>query len=93
MLDVLFDASDRPEGDGVALWCNDLVVDARYARWGAPLGALREIMLYPGQLPSLRLNLFTVVLVLDLSAPNSLMFVPNAVVPAAETGDGDGECA
>lgn len=85
-LDALFDASDRPEGGGVALWCNDLAADARYARWGAQLGALRRIMLYPGQLPSLRLNLFNVVLVLDLGAPNGLGFVANAVVPLIARG-------
>ena len=35
-LDALFDASDRPEGGAVVLWCNDLAQDARYAYYSSP---------------------------------------------------------
>lgn len=85
-LDALFDASDRREGGAAVLWCNDLEHDARYARWPDRLSTLRGAMLYPGQLPSLRLNLFNVVLVLDLAQPSGLGFVANAVVPLISRG-------
>jgi UDP-glucose:glycoprotein glucosyltransferase len=58
--------------------------------------------LYPGQFHNIKLNLFNVILVLDLSHPSSLMTVTSAVaniisrniplrfgiVPLAETEDG-----
>ncbi|GJE88514.1 Thioredoxin-like domain-containing protein [Phanerochaete sordida] len=81
VLDALFDASDRREGGAATLWCNDLRTDARYARWSESLGSLKNAMMYPGQMPSIRLNLFNVVLVLDLAHPTGLGFMANAVVP------------
>ncbi|KIP02024.1 glycosyltransferase family 24 protein [Phlebiopsis gigantea 11061_1 CR5-6] len=102
VLDGIFDASDRLEGGDVVLWWNDLENDTRYARWSPSLLSLRNLMLYPGQLPSLRLNMYNVVLVLDLSQTSALNFIAGAVaplisrgfpfrfglVPAVETADG-----
>ncbi|GJF00041.1 glycosyltransferase family 24 protein [Phanerochaete sordida] len=85
-LDALFDASDRREGGAALLWCNDLRTDARYARWSESLGAMKNTMMYPGQLPGVRLNVFNVVLVLDLAHPTGLGFVANAVVPLISRG-------
>lgn len=58
--------------------------------------------MYPGQFPNVKLNLFNIVLVLDLSNPDSLTFLGGAVrniidrnfpfrfgvVPIVETEDG-----
>ncbi|EKM57416.1 glycosyltransferase family 24 protein [Phanerochaete carnosa HHB-10118-sp] len=85
-LDALFDASDRPEGGAAIVWCNDLEQDARYARWPDRLSTLRGVMLYPGQLPSLRLHLYNIALVLDLSQPAGLGFITNAVVSLISRG-------
>ncbi|KAJ4470665.1 glycosyltransferase family 24 protein [Lentinula edodes] len=101
VLDGLVDASDRAEGGDVIIWWNDLEKDKRYNQWGASItGLLRP--LYPGQFHMLKLNLFNVVLVLDLSRPANLVFVAGTmhsiiergfpfhfgVVPIVETEDG-----
>ena len=73
---------------------------------GVPLPAPVEptsAMVWPGQLPSLRLNLYNVVLVLDLSRPSALGFLANAVHNLVQRGfpvrwgvvpalDGSDEC-
>lgn len=43
-------------------------------------------MPYPGQLPSLRLNLFNIVLVLDLSKTSALNFMGAAISPLIMRG-------
>ncbi|TFK38220.1 UDP-glucose:Glyco protein glucosyltransferase-domain-containing protein [Crucibulum laeve] len=97
MLDGLFDASDRPEEGGVVAWWNDIEKDGRYAKWSPSIYSL--IRIYPGQLPSVKLNLFNVILVLDLSQSTSITFLAGpmasiidrsipfrfGVVPIAET--------
>ncbi|OSD04995.1 glycosyltransferase family 24 protein [Trametes coccinea BRFM310] len=101
MLDGLFDASDRPEGGDVIGWLNDFENDARYERWGGTLRILLRQM-YPGQFPSVRLNMFNVVLAVDLSQASSIEFIGMTVnslinrglpfrwgvVPLVETEDG-----
>ncbi|KAF9027018.1 hypothetical protein BDZ89DRAFT_1102004 [Hymenopellis radicata] len=100
-LDGLVDASDRPEGGEVITWWNDFDTDSRYARWNPSLSTLLRPV-YPGQFHNVKLNLFNVVLLLDLSQPNALAFVSGAVkniidrnfpfrfgvVPSLETEDG-----
>ncbi|KAJ3833052.1 UDP-glucose:glycoprotein glucosyltransferase-domain-containing protein [Lentinula raphanica] len=101
VLDGLVDATDRIEGGDVIIWWNDLEKDKRYNHWGASItGLLRP--LYPGQFHMIKLNLFNVVLALDLSRPANLVFVAGTmhtiierglpfrfgVVPIAETDDG-----
>ncbi|KAJ3505081.1 hypothetical protein NLJ89_g7601 [Agrocybe chaxingu] len=74
VLDTLFDASDRPEGGDVIVWWNDMENDNRYKRWNPSIyGILRPM--YPGMLPSIKANLFNVVLTLDLSKMSSLNFL------------------
>ncbi|KAF7297231.1 hypothetical protein MIND_00956200 [Mycena indigotica] len=99
-LDNVFDASDRPEGGDVIVWWNDLEKDSRYAQWPTSIhGLLRP--LYPGQFHSLKLNLFNIVLVLDLSESSTLDMLTSisniinrglpfrfGVVPLTETEDG-----
>ncbi|KAF9530297.1 UDP-glucose:glycoprotein glucosyltransferase-domain-containing protein [Crepidotus variabilis] len=98
---ALFDASDREEGGDLIVWWNDMEKDSRYARWNPSLYALLRPM-YPGAMPSVRLNLFNIVLVLDLSQLASLNFIAGpmssiinrdfplrfGLVPIAETKDG-----
>ncbi|KAJ3987860.1 glycosyltransferase family 24 protein [Lentinula detonsa] len=101
VLDGLVDASDRIEGGDVIIWWNDLEKDRRYNQWGASItGLLRP--LFPGQFHMIKLNLFNVVLALDLSRPANLVFVAGTmhgiiergfpfrfgVVPIVETEDG-----
>ncbi|CAK5263208.1 unnamed protein product, partial [Mycena citricolor] len=89
VMDNLFDASDRPEGA------------SRYAGWSANIQTLLR-PLYPGQFHQIKLNMFNIVLVLDLSSPASLNMITGAVanvvsrsfplrfgiVPITETEDG-----
>ncbi|KAI0266194.1 UDP-glucose:glycoprotein glucosyltransferase-domain-containing protein [Gloeopeniophorella convolvens] len=76
--DGVYDASDRPEDGGLIIWWNDFEKDSRYKRWQKTLSALLRPM-YPGQAPTVRLNLYNVVLVLDLARPTSLQFITETV--------------
>ncbi|KAI0628063.1 glycosyltransferase family 24 protein [Trametes polyzona] len=101
VLDGRFDASDRAEGGGVIGWLNDLENDERYAGWSANLRVLLR-QLYPGQFPTVKLNLFNVVIAADLSQSSSIDFIGGTVnslirrglpfrwgiVPLVETADG-----
>ncbi|KAG5641244.1 hypothetical protein DXG03_005668 [Asterophora parasitica] len=73
ILDGLFDASDRPEGGGVVVYWNDMEEDTRYNRWNPSLSSLLRPA-YHG-FPSVKLNLFNIILVLDLSQITSLNFI------------------
>lgn len=42
--------------------------------------------MYPGQLPSVKINLFNVILVLDLSQSSSISFIASAVSPIINRG-------
>ncbi|KAJ3001154.1 hypothetical protein NUW54_g6613 [Trametes sanguinea] len=91
----------RPEGGDVIGWLNDFENDARYERWGGTLRILLRQM-YPGQFPSVKLNMFNVVLAVDLSQASSIEFIGMTVnslinrglpfrwgvVPLVETEDG-----
>ncbi|KAJ7130733.1 glycosyltransferase family 24 protein [Mycena crocata] len=101
VLDNIFDASDRPEEGDVIVYWNDFLKDNRYASWSPSIHSILR-PLYPGQFHNIKLNLFNVVLVLDLSQPTSLTTITGAVaniisrsfpfrfgiVPLAETEDG-----
>ncbi|KAK7047284.1 killer toxin resistant protein [Paramarasmius palmivorus] len=81
--DGLVDASDRIEsgddkGGKVIVWWNDLESDKRYSGWQPSLHAILR-PLYPGQYPSVKLNLFNVVLVVDLSQTSTLNFIAGAI--------------
>ncbi|TFK48915.1 glycosyltransferase family 24 protein [Heliocybe sulcata] len=78
ILDGMVDASDRSEGGDVVVWFNDLEKDARYARWSPVLRTLLR-PIYPGSYHNLKLNLFNVVLVLDLSRTSSLHFLTSTI--------------
>ncbi|KAJ7813688.1 glycosyltransferase family 24 protein [Mycena olivaceomarginata] len=100
-LDGIFDASDRTEDGEVLVWWNDIEKDSRYAKWSPSIHSILR-PLYPGQFHNIRLNLFNIVLVLDLSHPAALHTLTGAVanivarglpfrfgvVPLAETEEG-----
>ncbi|KAJ7222294.1 UDP-glucose:glycoprotein glucosyltransferase-domain-containing protein [Mycena pura] len=79
LLDNVFDASDRPEDGDVIVWWNDFEKDSRYAQWSTSVHVLLR-PLYPGQFHNFKLNMFNIVLVLDLSMPSSLNMVTGPVV-------------
>lgn len=84
---AIFDASDRielkdaPEGteQGAITWLNDLGNDEATKDWSNDLMDLLRPM-WPGKFPRLSLNLFNVVLVLDLSQRESCRFLSDTVI-------------
>ncbi|PWZ00761.1 hypothetical protein BCV70DRAFT_200024 [Testicularia cyperi] len=92
-----FDASDRiekstvevdskepaPKGRnaGAIAWFNDLENDAETSSWSKSLMDLLRPM-WPGQFPRLSVNLFNVVLVLDLSKRDTCRFLSETVAPS-----------
>ncbi|KAH9848797.1 glycosyltransferase family 24 protein [Lenzites betulinus] len=78
VLDGLFDASDRAEGGEVIGWLNDIENDERYIGWGAKLRILLR-QLYPGQFPTVKFNLFNIVLAADLSQGSTIEFLGGTV--------------
>ncbi|KAF7321048.1 hypothetical protein HMN09_00192100 [Mycena chlorophos] len=106
VLDNVFDASDRPEEGDVIVWWNDFEKDSRqvnfsqYEGWLPSVhGLLRPI--YPGQFHSVKLNLYNVVIAVDLSRSSSFSMVVSianiinrgfpfrfGIVPLVETEDG-----
>ncbi|RPA73028.1 hypothetical protein BJ508DRAFT_216551 [Ascobolus immersus RN42] len=61
-----FDASDDIEGGGVITWLNDLEKDEQYENWSPSLQTFLRQM-YPGQLPQVKLNLFNMIVTVDMS--------------------------
>jgi len=116
--DGIYDASDRVEGGEVVVYWNDIERDSRYAQWSPSVmqvnhSELRYFVhilnyeqllrpMYPGQFPSVKLNMFNIVLLLDLSQATSINFIASpvsniiernfafrfGVVPIVETEDG-----
>ncbi|KAJ7342428.1 glycosyltransferase family 24 protein [Mycena albidolilacea] len=84
-LDGIFDASDRNEGGEVLVWWNDIEKDSRYAKWSPSIHSILR-PLYPGQFHNIRLNLFNIVLVLDLSRPAALHTLTGAVANIVARG-------
>ncbi|SNX83387.1 related to UDP-glucose:glycoprotein glucosyltransferase precursor [Melanopsichium pennsylvanicum] len=84
---AIFDASDRiekkqaPQGsqEGAITWLNDLENDEATRDWSSDLMDLLRPM-WPGKFPRLRLNLFNVVLVLDLTQRESCRFLSETVI-------------
>ncbi|KAG6876468.1 hypothetical protein C0992_012845 [Termitomyces sp. T32_za158] len=99
VLDGIVDASDRIEGGNVIIYWNDIEKDSRYEKWSTSIFALIRPM-YHG-IPSIKYNVFNVIVVLDLSQMDSLAFVAGnmagliskgiplrfGVVPISETED------
>ncbi|KAF4586958.1 hypothetical protein EYR40_010976 [Pleurotus pulmonarius] len=77
-LDGIFDASDRIEGGDVILYWNDIEKDKRYARWTTSLLRLMHPT-YPGMFHNIKLNIYNVILVVDLSQPTALSFITGPV--------------
>ncbi|KAF9495097.1 glycosyltransferase family 24 protein [Pleurotus eryngii] len=77
-LDGMFDASDRIEGGDVIVFWNDIEKDKRYARWTTSLLRMMHPT-YPGMFHNIKLNIYNVILVIDLSQPTALNFVTGPV--------------
>lgn len=69
-----FDWRDEIEGGRVIMWLNDIEKDKRYAEFPAALGALLQ-RTYPGQLPSVRKEIFNLVVPVDFSTPEDIALV------------------
>ncbi|KAG6918623.1 hypothetical protein DXG01_013034 [Tephrocybe rancida] len=73
VLDGLIDATDRTEGGDVVVYWNDMEKDRRYQKWSTSVYTLIRPV-YHG-IPSVKYNVFNVILILDLSQANSLAFI------------------
>jgi UDP-glucose:glycoprotein glucosyltransferase len=69
-----FDWRDEIEGGHVIMWLNDIEKDKRYAEFPSSLGALLQRM-YPGQLPSVRKEIFNLVIPVDFSTSEDIALV------------------
>ncbi|ESZ97892.1 glycosyltransferase family 24 protein [Sclerotinia borealis F-4128] len=69
-----FDWRDEIEGGSVIMWLNDIEKDKRYADFPATLGALLQ-RTYPGQLPSVRKEIFNLVIPIDFSVLEDITLV------------------
>ncbi|KAA8566212.1 hypothetical protein EYC84_008813 [Monilinia fructicola] len=69
-----FDWRDEIEGGSVIMWLNDIEKDKRYADFPAALGALLQ-RTYPGQLPSVRKEIFNLVIPVDFSTLEDITLV------------------
>ncbi|KAK5993113.1 UDP-glucose:glycoprotein glucosyltransferase [Cladobotryum mycophilum] len=69
-----YDWTDELEDGKVLIWLNDLEKDERYAQYPKDLVSLLQ-RTYPGQLPPVAKNLFTVVAPIDFTDNNDLAFV------------------
>lgn len=69
-----FDWRDEIEGGHVIMWLNDIEKDKRYAEFPAALGALLQ-RTYPGQLPSVRKEIFNLVIPVDFSMIEDIALV------------------
>ena len=87
---VFFDASDRKERElsgsrhpaiGAITWWNNLPSDPKTSGWNDDLFSLLRPM-WPGQFPQLSLNLFNVIMVLDLSRRESCTFLAESIGPS-----------
>ena len=74
-----FDWRDEMEGGNAIIWLNDLEKDKRYADWPAALAAMLQ-RTYPGQLPSVRRDCFTLVLPVDFTNMQDVYLVADTLV-------------
>ncbi|RDL31779.1 Uncharacterized protein BP5553_09181 [Venustampulla echinocandica] len=69
-----FDWRDDIEGGNVIIWMNDIEKDKRYEDWPSSLAALLQHG-YPGQLPTVRRDLFYLVLPIDFTDAQDVLLV------------------
>ncbi|KAG6848662.1 hypothetical protein H0H93_015060, partial [Arthromyces matolae] len=72
-LDGIFDATDRTEGGDVIIYWNDIEKDSRYKNWSNSVMMLIRPS-FAG-IPTVRYNVFNVIVVMDLSRMESIVFV------------------
>ncbi|KAL6877164.1 glycosyltransferase family 24 protein [Trichoderma novae-zelandiae] len=69
-----YDWTDRLEDGRVLIWLNDLENDAAYEQYPKSIASLLQ-RAYPGQLPPIAKNIFTLVAPVDLSSSEDVSFV------------------
>ncbi|KAL7945252.1 glycosyltransferase family 24 protein [Trichoderma barbatum] len=69
-----YDWTDRHEDGRVLIWLNDLENDEAYEDYPKTLASLLQ-RAYPGQLPPIARNIFTLVAPVDFSSPEDVSFV------------------
>lgn len=69
-----YDFRDTSEGGNVIMWLNDLEKDKRYSGWSSKLSAFLQ-RVYPGQLPSVRRDLHSVVIPVNLADKQDLQLI------------------
>ena len=74
-----FDWRDQIEGGSAIIWMNNLERDNRYADWPSALSAMLQ-QTYPGQLPSIRRDCFTLVLPIDLTDMRDVLLVADTLI-------------
>jgi hypothetical protein len=57
------------------VYLNDLEKDREYARWGSSV--MEMLRVYPGMLPKVKQNLFTVIYIIDPATPQGLGSAPH----------------
>jgi UDP-glucose:glycoprotein glucosyltransferase len=74
-----FDWRDEIEGGNAIIWLNDLEKDKRYADWPTALPAMLQ-RTYPGQLPPVRRDCFTLVLPVDLTSMQDVYVIADTLI-------------
>ncbi|KAL7961032.1 glycosyltransferase family 24 protein [Trichoderma compactum] len=69
-----YDWTDRLEDGRVLIWLNDLENDEAYEDYPKTLASLLRVA-YPGQLPPIAKNVFTLVAPVDFSSPEDVSFI------------------
>jgi UDP-glucose:glycoprotein glucosyltransferase len=74
-----YDWRDSEEGGTAIIWMNDLEKDKRYAEWPEALSSMLQ-QTFPGQLPSVRRDCFTLVLPVDLTNLDDVYIVADTLL-------------
>ena len=74
-----YDWRDDTEGGNAIIWMNNIEKDKRYAQWPESLSAILQ-QTYPGQLPSVRRDCFTLVLPVDFTSMQDLYLVADTLL-------------
>ncbi|KAJ2964307.1 hypothetical protein NQZ79_g834 [Umbelopsis isabellina] len=83
--DDVYDVRDDSEEEDIVIWWNDIETDERYSDWPDNLFELLKPT-YPGQLRTIRKNIFNILFVMDLSKPKSISSISNAVQDMIQKG-------
>lgn len=74
-----YDWRDDTEGGNTIIWMNNIEKDKRYAEWPQSLSAMIQ-QTYPGQLPSVRRDCFTIVVPVDFTHMEDVYLVADTLL-------------